>query len=338
MTRLVKITLLFLCAIVAQSCSVIDDDLSNCDKALELDLEVRLHTQLDLELNQQLTADQDNPIRQLLYEQLKDIFSDQAQDIDAFIYRDNSNEVATHINEVINSNQKTYTISLPMDNYDAIALANIDNNAVVNFTGNEINGEGKITVPADTVNSQRTGLFAARKEITITSAASQTVKMTLRQVNSAVALLLDHSGVELNKVEVFVEGTASDFMVADSSFIFNKKIVARANLPQNNQPNQMPSRAQQTTAQKCFTAVTLPSVNTPNADASYYNVVVYATNSDGTITRTELAIPDQLPAGHLRVIKAQLQGDGRVQPTENTNIGVTVQLDWQQGGEHEIIL
>ncbi|HBZ33735.1 MAG TPA: hypothetical protein DEO38_01405 [Bacteroidales bacterium] len=342
MKKIINISLLLLCVLVTQGCSVIDDDLSTCARDLELNIEVKMHTKLDLQLDQQLNSNADNPVRRIIYNQLADIFTDHAHDINVTVFEENSSNIAHNIDDVIDSNQSTYPISLRMANYDALALANLDDNAVVNYVSKDNHGQAMIEIPTADVSSQRTGLFAARKHLTITGETSQTIQMTLTQINSAVSLIIDAQNISRDNVEVFVQGTASGFMMADSVFLFDKQITTRADLPidatprfaapddNNTQPN--------VNANLCFTAVTLPSSDTEISQGCYYKIIINTTNADATVTHTELSVPEQLPAGRLKIIKTQMQSDGRVLPTENTNIGVTVKLDWNDGGQHDVEL
>ena len=55
---------------------------------------------------------------------------------------------------------------------------------------------------------------------------------------------------------------------------------------------------------------------------------------DGTVTESILYIDRPLQAAQLRIIKARLKADGSLQP-ESQEVGVSVTLDWKQGGTYE---
>jgi hypothetical protein len=64
---------------------------------------------------------------------------------------------------------------------------------------------------------------------------------------------------------------------------------------------------------------------------------VYLTKSDGKVTETVLDIEEPLKAGDLRIIKGELDDDGAVRPY-NSTVGVSVTLDWNDAGHHDIDL
>ena len=57
-------------------CSAIDEDLSNCDNDYQVDYEIRLVTNMSIELRNQLNTLEDAGIAQMLREHLKTIFTD----------------------------------------------------------------------------------------------------------------------------------------------------------------------------------------------------------------------------------------------------------------------
>lgn len=58
------------------------------------------------------------------------------------------------------------------------------------------------------------------------------------------------------------------------------------------------------------------------------------TKMDGTVTETVLGIRDPLKAGELKIVKAYLDADGSVCPTDAT-VGVNITLDWNSGGDYD---
>lgn len=52
---------------------------------------------------------------------------------------------------------------------------------------------------------------------------------------------------------------------------------------------------------------------------------------DGKITKTVLSINKPLRAGQLMIIKGWITGEGAVQTSDQT-VGVSVTLDWNEGG------
>ena len=73
-------------------CSAIDEDLSNCDNDYQVDYEIRLVTNMSIELRNQLNTLEDAGIAQMLREHLKTIFTDHAHDVDLSFYDTENNQ------------------------------------------------------------------------------------------------------------------------------------------------------------------------------------------------------------------------------------------------------
>ena len=67
---------------------------------------------------------------------------------------------------------------------------------------------------------------------------------------------------------------------------------------------------------------------------SLWQFKVYLTKPDGKVTETILDIEEPLKAGDLKIIKGSLDSEGAVRPYDTT-IGVSVTLDWNEGGDYE---
>ena len=58
---------------------------------------------------------------------------------------------------------------------------------------------------------------------------------------------------------------------------------------------------------------------------------------DGTVTETVLSIRQPLRAGQLKILKGWIGDDGDVRTHDHT-VGVSVTLNWNDGGHHDIDL
>ena len=90
------------------------------------------------------------------------------------------------------------------------------------------------------------------------------------------------------------------------------------------------------TYHRIFGCVSFPSPDESDGYGTYYQAKVYVKLQDGTVTETVLSVRESLPAGHLKVLKLQLQSDGQVLPIEAPEVGAAVTLDWKDGGTHTI--
>jgi hypothetical protein len=51
------------------------------------------------------------------------------------------------------------------------------------------------------------------------------------------------------------------------------------------------------------------------------------------VTKSVLDVKEPLQAGQIKVVKAQLQADGSLQPV-SAEVGVSITLDWKEGGSY----
>lgn len=346
--------------ICMQGCSLIDDDLSVCGRDIQMELQMQLVTNLDLELETVLTAETDVTTKQVLYDHFSHIFTDHAHDIHIFFYNLTNDDVSYSIHEVIDANQSTYTFFLPKDDYEAIALANLYDNGIVMLEDTAHSTDIRLSTPApDTLPTQNTGVFAVEKQLEVLDSIDQKFELTLHMTNSALAIVIDTANVTVTGIRAYMTNTAHALLLRDSLYFHNKpktvvmeEIVAssrpspkREGVYSPQRPNKYnsassPMQVESDTVSHAFLlgGVGFPSPDTPDADGTYYQAKLYVTLANGTTTETVLSVHEPLRAGMLKVIKAQLQGDGEVVPVSAPEVGVSVTLDWKDGGEHIIDL
>ena len=311
------------------ACSVIDDDLSDCGeekKELQLDYQLRLVTNMTTELQTQLTTV--TGVASALETHLENIFSDHAHDIDLTFYdTEGTLDSLYHKRDIIDANQTSYTLTLPMRKYMHLAVANIAKNTVVSLENidhsntsmlKQVEGTVSDGSPVRIIDSHTTGLFTARQPMEVLSGVSQTFNVRLFMANSAVALVLNPKGHDYTKLKVYATGFASQFDICDSVYVY-------------------PAESPLITAEKVETDNDLLcycTVNFPSRDALTWQIKVYLTKMDDTITETVLDISEPLKAGELRIIKGSLDDEGAVRPYDPT-VGVSVTLDWNKGGDYE---
>lgn len=320
--------LLSACWLMA-GCSVIDDDLSDCNQGEEykIDYELRLITNMTTELETQLTTITEMGVAESLREHLKDIFSDFAHDIDLSFY-DTEGDMTRlhHKRDIIDANQTSYTLTLPMHEYMHLAVANIAENHVVGLSNDENCQTSMLQQTDDSpIASHTTGLFTARLPMEVLSGVSQTFNVKLYMANSAVALVLDTKGHAYSDIKVYATGFAKEFMIEDSTYVFpEKEVLVRADKVETG--NDL----------LCFCSVNFPSHNPDEvgADEPLWQLRVYVTMPDGSITETKIDVKEQLKAGELKIIKGELDDEGAVRPYDST-VGVSVTLDWNEGGTYD---
>ena len=319
-------------------CSTIDDDLSDCGNTFELNYQLRLVTNMTTELQTQLTTMTELSVADALRMHLKDIFTDFAHDVDLSFYdTEGALNRLLHEQHIMDANQSSYTLTLPMRKYMHLAIANIVENDVVSLKGDEHSASsilqqvnGQLTGGKDILPSHTTGLFTARQPMEVLSGVDQTFNVRLYMANSAAALVLDPKGHAYSDIKVYTTGFADSFLVCDSAYVFTE-----------NSPLVIAERVANESPLLCFCSVNFPSRDAMPASAmsraegktSLWQLKVYLTKPDGSVTETVLDIDEPLKAGNLKIIKGELDDTGAVRPYNNT-VGVSVTLNWNNGSNY----
>ena len=325
-------------------CSVIDDDLSNCpteEAQYQMEYELKLVTNMTTELQTQLTTITELSVASALETHLENIFSDFAHDVNLSFYdTDGAKQRLEHRVDIINTNQTTYDLTLPMRKYLHLAVANIADDDVIGLFKDDYSPTSMLQqiaptvsddIPVGVVASHNTGLFTARQPMEVLSGVNQTFNVRLYMANCAATLVLDPKGQPYKDLKVFATGFADEFHISDSAYVY-------------------PAASPLVKADKvgtdndllCYCTVNFPSRDVAETSTredadpttSLWQFKIYVTNADNTITETVLDINEPLKAGDLKIIKGSLDSEGAVRPYDST-VGVSVTLDWNKGGDYE---
>ena len=338
--------LLSACWLMAGCCTYIDDDLSDCgpvEKDFELDYELRLVTNITTEISTQLNTTTDVNVANALRTHLKDIFTDYAHDVDLSFYdTENAQERLHHENPTMNASEKSYTLNLPMREYMHLAAANIKDNQVVELTEDSRCPTSNLaTVAADQeiIDSHTTGLFTARQPMRVLENVSQTFHVRLYMANCAEALVIDPRGHTVKDIKVYATGFATKFHINDSTYTFAEKA-----------PNVRAVKLDTGADKLCYCAVNFPSKDEDNmrtvievpfdGDETaevYWQFRVYVTMEDDSVTESLLSVRKPNHAGQLTILQGYMGDDGDVR-TDDQTVGVSVTLNWNDGGQHDVDL
>lgn len=324
---------------LAAGCSTIDDDLSDCGNSFELNYQLRLVTNMTTELQTQLTTMTELSVADALTKHLENIFTDFAHDVDLSFYdTEGTLSRLQHDQHIMDANQSSYTLTLPMRKYMHLAIANIKDNNVVSLTNDEYSTsstlqqvDGQQTDGTEILTSHTTGLFTARQPMEVLSGVDQTFNVHLYMANSAATLVLDTKEHVFNDIKVYATGFANTFFVRDSTYVFT-----------DSSPLVIAERVDTDSKMLCFCSVNFPSRDAMPAsvksrtddNAALWQFKVYLTKTDGSITETVLNIDEPLKAGDLKIIKGELDDEGAVRPY-NSTVGVSVTLNWNNGGNYD---
>ena len=307
---------------------LVDEDLSDCGGYNEVDCELRLQTNMQAELATVLDLEGDIHVSNALETWMGGIFSAYARDIDLSFYDPEPDyHRLEHMMEKMNGQQAVYTFYLPAKEYLSNAVANIKDNTQVFLEDDDYYGSAILRQHAvnDTIDSFNTGIFTARKEIRLEEYEDRKIDIHLYFANAASALVLDEAkGRSAGSVKVYATGFADAFRIADSSFVFQNKTIVRTKELEVDGG-----------FETCYAAIHFPSRD--EAEGNIWGWHVYTTLPDGSVTLSVVGVNEPLQAGCLKIIKANIYENGVVSVTDPT-VSVSVMLDWQEGGTHDVEL
>jgi hypothetical protein len=314
-------------------CTKIEYDLTlvtNITTEIETQLETQLNTQLEMELGIQLR------------EFLGDIFTDHAHDVDLSFYDTHGDSLRLqHDEHIMDANQASYTLNLPMREYMHLAVANVVDNHLVDLVNDERCHHSTLHqgVP-DTISSHTTGLFTARQEMEVLEGVNQNFSVHLYMANCAAALVIDTQGYDVSGIQVYSTGFASGFFLCDSSYVYSDRppIVRTTKIATTDDAQEMafcsvnfPSRDVAKT--RTVIETTEPFI-TPYSDEALWEFRVYVpskgTRQEDTYTETKLFIREPLRAGQLKIVKCHVTENGVIVP-DNPEVSTSVTLDWKEG-------
>lgn len=343
--RLYAHMFIVLLAAAISGCGLVDEDMRDCGTEYDLDytltLVTNVSTEISTELETTISTELELSAALAIREYLKNVFTDYAHDVDLSFYDVVGDSLRLHHEEhIMDANQSSYTLYIPVHHYMHTALANIlDNEMIEVQDGERCHYEKLHQVVGDTLSSHTTGLFTARLPMDIQEGVSQNFNVHLYMANAATAVVIDTVGSHIRDLKMFATGFATDFSVCDSLYYFNSTPVFR-----------MDKLPVEESGGYCFAAVHFPSRKpadtkviidsddpfvTPDAESPLWNLKAYVTLPDGTVTETVLGVTQPLQAGELKVIKVKALENGAVQPGDPT-VGVSITLDWGSGMEHHV--
>lgn len=336
---------------LAAGCCLVDEDFSECPDELTIDYEMHLVTNVQTEINTVLSLDTDVHVADALREYLKEIFSDHAHDVDLSFYDVNAPmPVLEHISDIIDASQASYTLHIPAREYMHLAVANLLENTQVNLQDQELCQTSRLlqvdgSGDPEVIAPHTTGLFTARLPMNVLENVSRTFDVNLYMANCATALVVDLTAEgtpEITDFKAFTTGFASSFNIADSTYVYDANPLVRADdIPVEGHLQslyatvQFPSR-KPAPESKVVIETTDPFISDGAPDA-LWEWIVYVTLPDGSVTETRLGLCQPLLAGQLKIIRARITEDGTLS-TDDTSVGVSVTLNWNEAGSHVVPL
>jgi hypothetical protein len=361
--RKIERLLTVLAIVCLSACGQIDDNLNDCpppppdepvvpNEEYQLDYELKLVTNMTTELQTQLNTVTDIEISDALQEHLQGVFRGYAHDVDLSFYDTGADSLRLHHeSHIMNDSLSSYTIFLPMREYMHVASANVLDNPLVSIVDDEFcHSIRLLQQTGDTINSHSTGVFTARSHMHVLEGIDQTFNVKLFMANAAATLLVDTTGVNCKDFKVYATGFATEFLMADSVYVFPEKspYVRGEQLALSDSLNHVgfsvvsfPSRNPdgwwiREKEEVAFTRATGEIV--PEGDGGdgepLWEIVALVTLQDGSITQTTLTINEPLLGGELKIVRGNLTPEGVVQP-KDVNVGCSFNVEWDPGYEFE---
>ena len=332
MTVSLKRWILLLSGLLALAgCSLVDEDLTACEAEYQLSYELRLVTNITTELETELSLDTEVAVATALKAYLNNIFTDRAHDVDLSFYDTEGEKPRLyHESHIMDANQTSYTLHIPVHKYLHLGLANLEGNGILTLEDSDTGtGSHLQQQVADTLPTHKRGVFSARAHMDIKEGEDQRFNVNLYMANCATSLVLDTLGSSVKDIRVYAAGFATAFDVADSVYRFQHTPVIRADKIEVTELG----------SEVCFATVNFPSrvpeLKAVGDEETFWQFRVYCTLPDGTITETKLSVKRPLLPAKLEILKAKVYGNGALEPGDST-VGVDVNIDWSPGMEHEI--
>lgn len=325
---------------IFSACSLVDQDMRDCETDYHLDYELRLVTNMTTELETQISTSTETSVSQALEAYLSNIFTDYAHDVDLSFYDVYPDSARLHHeSHIMDANQSSYTLYIPVRRYMHLAVANIANSGTVSLQDGEKCPSAVFHQQvSDTLPSHKTGLFSARLPMDIKEGEDQSFDVRLYMSNCATSLVLDTLGSNIRDVRMLATGFATDFLLRDSTYLYRYSPMIKADRLELKEPGYVcfatvnfPSRTEET---KTIINTDDPFVSDRAAEA-LWKMVVYVTTKDGSITETVLGVMRPLLPGQLKIISAVVRPDGGLEVWDQ-NVGVSIQMDWHPGLDIEI--
>ena len=341
---------------ILSGCSLIDEDQSDCGKELGVEYELQLITNVSTELEAKLGMSTEVSLSAAMRTHLGSVFTDHADDVDLSFYDVVGDSLRLHHEQhQMDASRTSYTLMIPVHEYMHLAIANVMENGPVRLMEDETcHSATLLQEEADTVDSHRTGLFTARLPMDIIEGVDQQFDVHLFMANCATGLVLDTTAIRVKEIRVLATGFADSFSIADSVYHYRPGVMVRA--------EKVEPEEESLEREVCFTTVSFPTRDVmekpkndeeeqetkvvietddfvePEIDTEpVWELHVMVTLPDNTVTRSVLKVYKSVKAGQLMILKGRLRPDGGTQ-INDPNVGVSVSLDWKEGGSYVVPL
>ena len=332
-------------ALLPTACSSIDDDLDDCYIDLQAEYELRLVTNENPELVRTLS---DRPgIADALRQHLSGVFTDNGRDLNLSFYLNGSRSYQ-RTEDMNNAPVKQVRMTLEIEDYEHLAIANVQNNGVVTLEGDNSLSQTSLSLNSQlstlnsgeaVVASQKSGIFTGRRSFPNMTWGVYSYHMPLYMANCAAAIVLDPRTCKYTDIKVFTTGFATSFSVADSTYHYDNTPLVRSEsvaVPDTTRwiafcgvsyPSKEPSAMARETRSRVDTDAPF---NYDDSGKDIWQYETYVTLADGSVTKSTISIRHPLRAGQLKVLVGYIDDQGRIRLYDQ-EVGESVDLKWEKG-------
>lgn len=309
---------------LAASC--INEDLSKCGRDYSVDYELKLSASLQQALDEEFVTTGEQALETRLRSDLGNVLSDKARVMDLSFFEAQGGELVKHQRMTPDAHETSVTVYMNRNSYYNVALAATDTENEVGISGGDsYDGIRLLQLEADTVEAYHSALYMGLERMALSDTSAH-YYVPLYMVNAVPVLVISRGGSTASLISAYVRGTASGLCCADSMYVYNRSAVMRTER----------TDAGSLTAFHC---VCFPSADTPvrrrATDGSLWEMDAYTRTAEGKYVRNTLYVKEPLRAGAMQVIKVKLNNDGTL-TADNPEVGVSVELNWQPGGDIDI--
>ena len=330
MTRYFKaLTTALLLLLTLQSCSLIDDDRSDCENSFSINYQLKVVSNINLQLSEQLQVSTGSQTLATLNSYLDPILQPTASAVHlSFFPTDGSDPV--HYDRETAGLRTAFSLSIPAADYRHIAVIGQEDPSIFIKDNTSAETTRLTQFLNDTVDSHNHAALAGTLDMNVTNNTNQSWEINLYPVDASVAVVMKKNP-NVVRTRVFLSDLATSFTPNDSTWHWEHNSLVRTDAVDVTGTDSVaycgiafPSRME------------APGTIDPDvaaAKGAVWRVVILSDLPDGTTTRSVLYMTEPLKAGDIRVIRIHVNDDGGVS-TSDSNVGASVTLDWKKGGEY----
>lgn len=330
MTRYIKaLTTALLLLLTLQSCSLIDDDRSDCENSFSINYQLKVVSNINLQLSEQLQTSTGSQTLATLNSYLSPILQPTTSAVHlSFFPTDGSEPI--HFDRETQGLRTAFSLSIPADNYRHIAVIGQEDPSIFIKDNTSAMTTHLTQFLNDTVDSHSHAALAGTLDMNVANNANQDWEIDLYPADASVAVVMKKNP-KVTRIRVFLADLATSFTPNDSTWHWEHNSLVRTDAVDITGTDSV-----------AYCGVAFPSrMEAPGtidpdvaaAKGAVWRVVILSDLPNGTTTRSVLYMAKPLKAGDIRVIRIRVNDDGGVS-TSDSNVGASVTLDWKSGGEY----